>query len=53
MIPTDLHRSGSSANSAGHRQGNVDERYSAAVDRDSKALIGPWLERVGGVRVAC
>ena len=35
---TDLHRSGSSPHSAGRRQGGVDERYSAAVDRD-----GTWL----------
>jgi len=38
MIPTDLHRSGSSPNSAGRRQGDVDERYSAAVDRDGIGL---------------
>ena len=38
MIPTDLHRSGSSPHSAGRRQGDVDERYSAAVDRDGIGL---------------
>ena len=42
MIPTDLHRSGSSPHSAGRRQGDVDERYSAAVDRD-----GIGLGRIG------
>ena len=38
MIPTDLHRSGSSCHSAGRRQGDVDERYSAALDRDDIGL---------------
>ena len=45
MIPTDLHRSASSPHSAGRRQGDVDERYSAAVDRvDTR--IGPWFGSV-------
>ena len=38
MIPTDLHRSGSSPHPAGRRQGDEDERYSAAVDGDGIGL---------------
>jgi hypothetical protein len=38
MIPPDLHRSGSSPHPAGRRQGDVDERYSAAVGRDGTGL---------------
>ena len=41
MIPTDLHGSGTSPHSAGRRQGGVDldERCSAAVDRDGTGLV--------------
>jgi len=55
MIPTDLHRSGSFPRPAGRKQGDVDERYSAAVDRDGIGLGShrSWLERVGVERVAC
>ena len=56
MIPTDLLRSSISLHSAGRKQGDGDERYSAAVDRDGTGLgsfIGSRLEQVGVARVAC
>ena len=40
MIPTDLHRSGSSPHAAGRRQGDLDGRCSPAVDRGGTGL-GP------------
>jgi len=50
MIPTDLHRSGSSSHSAGRRQGDVDERYSAAVDRDGIGMAKVNRARLSSVR---
>ena len=38
MISTALYRSGSSPHSGGRRQGNEDDRGSAAVDRDVTGL---------------
>ena len=38
MIPTDLHRSGSSLHFAGRRQGDMDERCSVAVGKDGTGL---------------